>query len=56
MSFEKAMFESGKSQYYQTIYDQFYLNRSGVCNVHCYIRESGGITKLQIQHHCCCYI
>ena len=36
------MFQSVKSRYYLTIYDQFYLNCSGVCKVHYYISDSGG--------------
>ena len=34
MSYQIEMFKSGKCQYYLTIYDQFYLSYSGVCNVH----------------------
>ena len=37
------MFKSGKNRYYQTIYDQFHLNCSGMCNLHYYIRDSGGM-------------
>ena len=33
MILQIAIFESGKCRYYLTIYDQFYLNCSGVCSV-----------------------
>ena len=42
MSYQIEMFESEKSWFYLTIYDQFYLNCSGVCNNQDYIREKGG--------------
>ena len=56
MSFQIAIFESGKSDYYLRTYDQFYLNCLGVCNVHYYRRDIGGKSELQIQHHCRSYI
>ena len=37
MSFQTAMFQSGKCRYYLTIVDQIYWNCSGVCNVHYYL-------------------
>ena len=52
MGFQILMFESGKIQYYVTIYNQFYLNSAGVCNVHYYISDNWVKDELQIQHHC----
>ena len=56
MSFQIAMFETGMSWYYLTIYDRFYLNYSGECNAHYYKANCGGKNELQIQDHFCIYI
>ena len=35
------MFEPEKSRFYLIIFDQFYLNCSGMCNVHYHKRDTG---------------
>ena len=52
VEFPKSNVWIGKSQYYLTIYDQFYENCYGVSNVYYFIRDNLEKNELQIQHHC----